>query len=216
MLKITIPKPCHENWDNMTPNQQGRHCSSCEKTVVDFTQMTEDEVKYFFINKRSERVCGRFSSAQLHHISIELPQNIFQLQLPLWKQFLVASLLVFSTTLFSCDVNTNGKVEIAAQTNHVLNPVNLPVLDTIPIDTNARKENWIGQARVRPVQCVKKGEATVKPLMGDTVIVEQPKPDREFLGEVDVVEKPDTIVTKPTDPMIMGKIMIAPKKPSGK
>ena len=36
-MKITIPTPCHENWNEMTPNEMGRHCTVCSKTVKDFT-----------------------------------------------------------------------------------------------------------------------------------------------------------------------------------
>ncbi len=41
MFKIS--EPCHENWDAMTPSEQGRHCASCDKEVVDFTSMSETE-----------------------------------------------------------------------------------------------------------------------------------------------------------------------------
>jgi hypothetical protein len=112
MLKISIPTPCHQDWSAMTPNEQGRHCTSCAKTVIDFTGMTDDEVKYFFINKKEEKVCGRFKNGQLHRIVIELPHNIFYIPMPGWKKFLVASLLVFSTALFSCDTNIQGKAKI--------------------------------------------------------------------------------------------------------
>ncbi|MEI9959405.1 MAG: hypothetical protein WDM90_24505 [Ferruginibacter sp.] len=110
MLKISIPTPCYQDWDAMIPNTQGRLCNSCAKTVVDFTNMSDEEVKYFFINKKEECVCGRFRNTQLQRITIELPQNIFHIQMPFWKQFLVASLLVFSSTLFSCDTTTKGDV----------------------------------------------------------------------------------------------------------
>lgn len=109
MLKISIPEPCHEDWGRMTPNEHGRHCNSCAKTVVDFTGMSDEEVKYFFLNKKEERVCGRFRNGQLHRITIYLPENIFYIQLPFWKKFLVASLVVFSTTIFSCNTSINGK-----------------------------------------------------------------------------------------------------------
>jgi len=110
MLKISIPVPCHEDWDKMTPDHTGRHCSSCAKSVVDFTGMSDDEVKHFFLNKKEdERVCGRFKQTQLHSIVIELPQNILHINMPLWKKFLAACLIVFSTTLFSCETKVNGK-----------------------------------------------------------------------------------------------------------
>ena len=37
---ITIANPCHEDWDAMTPAQQGRHCGGFQKTVIDFTLIT--------------------------------------------------------------------------------------------------------------------------------------------------------------------------------
>jgi len=109
MLKITIPEPCHEDWNKMTPDETGRHCSACAKSVVDFTHMSDDEVKHFFLNKKDDtRVCGRFNQTQLHRIVIELPQHIFSKPMPLWKKFLAACLVVFSTTLFSCETKISG------------------------------------------------------------------------------------------------------------
>jgi len=36
MFKISIPKPCFEGWENMLPNEGGRYCKACAKTIVDF------------------------------------------------------------------------------------------------------------------------------------------------------------------------------------
>ena len=63
MFKIS--EPCHENWDDMTPTQQGRHCASCEKQVVDFTKMTEHQSEKL-LREAAEKsgdcqtgICGR-------------------------------------------------------------------------------------------------------------------------------------------------------------
>ena len=64
-LKLHIPEPCHENWQNMTQQEQGRFCGSCQKTVVDFSIMTDQEVLNYF-NTASHNVCGRFSNDQLN------------------------------------------------------------------------------------------------------------------------------------------------------
>ena len=37
--KPIIPNPCHEDWNKMTPEDKGRHCSVCDKVVIDFTKM---------------------------------------------------------------------------------------------------------------------------------------------------------------------------------
>jgi hypothetical protein len=38
-MTVRIPSPCHEDWNRMTPNERGRHCAACDKTVVDVTRM---------------------------------------------------------------------------------------------------------------------------------------------------------------------------------
>jgi len=103
MLKISIPDPCAQSWDAMIPNEEGRQCSACAKTVVDFSVMTDTQVQAYLIEKANERICGRFKNAQLESINIIVPQDIFHSSMPWWKKFLVASLFAFSTTLFSCE-----------------------------------------------------------------------------------------------------------------
>ncbi|PKF75659.1 hypothetical protein [Chryseobacterium sp. PMSZPI] len=62
-MKITIPKPCHENWDAMTPDEKGKFCSVCSKTVHDFTDCTDEEPINTY--KSDEDMCGRFREDQL-------------------------------------------------------------------------------------------------------------------------------------------------------
>jgi hypothetical protein len=64
-LQLHIPEPCHENWNAMTPREQGRFCGSCQKVVVDFSVMTDKEILDYF-SKASEHVCGRFVNDQLN------------------------------------------------------------------------------------------------------------------------------------------------------
>jgi hypothetical protein len=62
---ISIPKPCHEDWDKMNPNQEGKFCNSCSKTVVDFTKMSKEEIHTYFKQKSGENTCGHFYASQL-------------------------------------------------------------------------------------------------------------------------------------------------------
>lgn len=62
-VQIAIPKPCHENWQDMTPTQKGRLCASCQKEVHDFTKLTDREVSAMIKNNSSS--CGRFLASQL-------------------------------------------------------------------------------------------------------------------------------------------------------
>ena len=65
-VQIQISQPCHENWHNMTPNEQGRFCGSCQKAVVDFSAMNDKELLEYIANVAGYTACGRFSNDQLN------------------------------------------------------------------------------------------------------------------------------------------------------
>ena len=64
-LIFSIDNPCHENWENMTPHELGKFCASCQKNVIDFSQMTDYELTLFFKNNPQKQVCGRFKKDQI-------------------------------------------------------------------------------------------------------------------------------------------------------
>lgn len=64
-MNIYVENPCHEDWQNMTPETQGRFCGACEKTVVDFSEMSDAEILLYFSKPKIEKVCGRFRPEQL-------------------------------------------------------------------------------------------------------------------------------------------------------
>ncbi|WP_348746173.1 hypothetical protein [Tenacibaculum sp. 190524A02b] len=113
LFKITIPKPCHEDWNTMTPNEKGRFCNSCAKTVVDFTQKSPKEIQDYLIENKNQRVCGHFKRKQLDSIVIQIPESTFYHQLSFQKLFVLSLLLIMGTTLFSCKTDTgkNQKIE---------------------------------------------------------------------------------------------------------
>jgi hypothetical protein len=67
---IYIPKPCHEDWNKMTPTQQGKFCSACNKQVVDFSLMSDNQILNF-LSTQSGKLCGRFDAEQLQRPLIE-------------------------------------------------------------------------------------------------------------------------------------------------
>ncbi|TDX13984.1 hypothetical protein [Flavobacterium sp. S87F.05.LMB.W.Kidney.N] len=135
--KITVPKPCHENWNIMTPNDNGRFCISCSKTVVDFTSMLPDEIQSFFIRNQNKNVCGRFKKSQLDSITIQIPNRVLHSQTRYHKMFLLALFITMGTTLFSCQ-NKDGKkqkiqnVEVVKDTTTEL----VTLVGEVPLDPN--------------------------------------------------------------------------------
>lgn len=62
---ITIPEPCNEVWDDMREvDDLHRHCNACERTLTDFSVMTDEEIVIFF-KQHNGKVCGRFRKDQV-------------------------------------------------------------------------------------------------------------------------------------------------------
>jgi hypothetical protein len=72
-INITVPKPCHEKWSKMTPDGSGRYCSSCNKTVVDFSNFTDKELVEYIL--KHPRGCGSFDNRQLNRTLIIPTEN---------------------------------------------------------------------------------------------------------------------------------------------
>jgi len=92
-INLSIPKPCHENWDVMTPSEKGKFCGSCQKTVIDFTEMSDRHIAEFF-KKPSTSVCGRFYQNQLYK-EIDLPKK----RIPWLKYFFQIALPAFLVSI---------------------------------------------------------------------------------------------------------------------
>ncbi len=67
---IYIPKPCREDWNKMTATQQGKFCSACNKQVVDFSLMSDNQVLNF-LSGQPGKLCGRFDAEQLQRPLVE-------------------------------------------------------------------------------------------------------------------------------------------------
>jgi hypothetical protein len=91
-MKISIPKPCHENWDVMTPQEKGRYCSVCEKCVLDFSQMRDEQILNYLAQPK---VCGRITYHQLDRINQKLTTH-YQFSIP--SIFKYSTLITFLST----------------------------------------------------------------------------------------------------------------------
>jgi CarboxypepD_reg-like domain/Secretion system C-terminal sorting domain/Carboxypeptidase regulatory-like domain len=71
-IQLSIPEPCHQNWDKMNLTEQGRFCNACAKQVVDFSNMSDTQVLNYFSALKDEKVCGRAYPDQLER-AITMP-----------------------------------------------------------------------------------------------------------------------------------------------
>ncbi len=95
-FQLQIPEPCHEDWNKMTPGDKGRFCDSCQKTVHDFTGMSDAQLIAFFKKPSTGSVCGRFYNDQLER-DFEIPRK----RIPWLKYFFQFAIPVFLTGLKS-------------------------------------------------------------------------------------------------------------------
>ena len=111
-FELTIPKPCHENWEAMTPEDKGRFCGACQKTVIDFSRMSDRQVADYF-KRPAESVCGRFRNEQLERV-IDVPKK----RLPWIRYFFTISLpalLVTSKAASQGEVKVKGRVAVCTK-----------------------------------------------------------------------------------------------------
>jgi hypothetical protein len=126
---ITIPTPCHEDWNTMTPKDQGRHCGSCCKTVVDFTTWEPQDILLHF--QSNKNVCGRFTVDQLNEpipSEEDFVKQISYFNISTIKKMAAIFLFAFMIGGTSCNENTDyiGKSLVAITTNNI---------DNVPIET---------------------------------------------------------------------------------
>lgn len=115
-ITVSIPKPCHEKWNEMTPTQKGRHCAVCTKEVIDFTTLTDEAiVKHAMQNKN---MCGRFKKTQLNR-PLTLQRASGKSLAPLAASFLLPLSLLATN-------HTNPEKSISKQPFHSINIDNVP------------------------------------------------------------------------------------------
>src|SRR5688500_5230736 len=144
-IQLSIPKPCHENWDAMTPVEKGKFCGSCQKQVVDFSNMSDRQVAEFFKKPSIGSVCGRFMTDQLER-EIEIPKK----RIPWFKYFFQFALPAFLVYMNASSAIAQGKIK----------------LTTITKDTQAPMRPTMGLVAPRDWDRPTKGEIEVIKLSG--------------------------------------------------
>jgi hypothetical protein len=117
-LSLSIPRPCSEKWENFTPSAGGGFCSSCSKVVVDFTNMSDDEIIDFF-GKKPAHACGRFRTGQLKAYSAHAPLKVNP-GLTLLKAGFLSMLFIMSGKQASAQDTPKPKKEVVDKPKHAV------------------------------------------------------------------------------------------------
>lgn len=126
-LIIQIPEPCHENWNTMQPDATGKFCSSCSKSVIDFSNKTDLEIHTILLENKDKRVCGHFKKTQVNRpLSIRIDLRKLPKNMSSTSVFAISLFLVFGTLLFSC-TNHNNEVIGLIEAKHEMYTTGMPI-----------------------------------------------------------------------------------------
>ena len=107
-LSLTIPEPCHENWQQMrTVDEYRRHCASCATVVTDFSSMSDEEIVSYLQQRAGQKTCGRLLVSQLNRPLPFVPQQ--KKKAVWWK---AAVLLPFSLFFSSLKAQQTAQTDV--------------------------------------------------------------------------------------------------------
>ena len=175
-IQVNIPEPCHEDWNQMTPNEKGRHCKLCDKTVTDFTTASDEQIIKTLQTETS--ICGRFQPTQLKRdLILNRKERHNYLSL-------VASTLFAFLSLGTNEVEAQGKPQIvkvdAADLNKLKGKTAVSILKhkMISVTVYGASKNRLPNAFIslkgstNKVKTNMAGDAALKCQIGDTLRVE--------------------------------------------
>lgn len=185
---LSVSEPCHENWSKMTPDERGRFCASCQKTVVDFTNMSNRQLAEYF-KKPKGSVCGRFHNDQLDR-PIEVPKK----RVPWIRYFFQFTWPAFVLFLKSCGQRNETLGLLRVKENRTIKEA--PVV-----------MGGIMLPKITPVDTMKLEKPLLREVMGDVEVVSSIDSCAKVMGDTTMIpitnEKPttaiDTAVASVTD-----------------
>jgi hypothetical protein len=218
--EVTIAEPCLQNWDEMEKGEGFNFCKACSKNVIDFSGYTNAEIINVLANAGSS-VCGRMSQSQLNQLNYHLaivPTNNRN-----WMKYL--GVLAIGMSIFVMD----AKAENLKTPIEITRSINSKTDDKKPV-LPKRIYGYVIGADNKPAAGIRIAIVDTKFFaltdkdgryeitLDDKFDVNNNKLAVESMRYGAVLtldfskEKQNNLKLKKAEPMIMGKIMIAPKK----
>lgn len=120
-----------------------RHCAQCDRVIVDFTQMSDDELMLYFRHTKG-KLCGKLSSTQLNRAMPLIPEP--KVSRSWWKALCLLPLALFARKADAQDRTPLKKIprSMLFQRNDTIpneaistndSTVNIATTDTVSTDT---------------------------------------------------------------------------------
>lgn len=111
--RMSIPKPCGEDWNSMEVVEQGRYCSVCEKVVFDYSKASKQDL--IELIKRGDKICGRFPKK---YVDTDLVEDKKKKIIGVSGLVVTAVNLIALTTMVSCNVDKEENGNLARDAAH--------------------------------------------------------------------------------------------------
>lgn len=121
--EIKIGFRCHEEWSKMNVSNSERHCELCNKSVFDFSNLSNEEIFKFLSDRKEEKTCGKFDTYQLTKLNQSIINNnsISSFLKPYFFGASITTFLACNTSKKICDTNhlyENSKFEVVSEIVH--------------------------------------------------------------------------------------------------
>lgn len=121
-IHISLTSPCHEDLSGMTITERGRFCSACQKDVIDFSSLPDDEVLAILRGLKGLPSCGMFAAGQLNRPLAQRTRNV-----PV-TTFLRSKLVAATLLLQSIVINA---------TSYARNPIKAEQMPIAPVSKDS-------------------------------------------------------------------------------
>lgn len=153
-IKISISEPCSEEWNNLTIVEQGRFCASCQKVVIDFRKMSDNELLDYFKN-HSNNICGNFNPIQTDRFILPLANSS---KISRFTKFIASVIGIF--------------LSLTAKSQSIDSIQRKPLVEINPLPTGSMRQ----QTKTAPM--VEKSEQFLQGKMGGVCILPTVEEDK--------------------------------------
>ncbi|TBO43908.1 peptidase associated/transthyretin-like domain-containing protein [Pedobacter kyonggii] len=218
--EVTIAEPCLQNWDEMEKGVGFNFCKACSKNVIDFSGYTNAEIIGVLANSGSS-VCGRLSQTQLNQLNYHL--SIVPTSNKNWIKYIGVLAIGMSVFIMEASAtNFKAPIEITRSINNGIDDkkptvpkkiygyvigadnkpaigIKLTIADTRLFSTTDKNGRY--EITLDDKFDVSKNKLVVESLQYHAILT------LDFSKG-----KQNNLKLQKAESMIMGKIMIAPKK----
>ncbi|KAB2817014.1 hypothetical protein F8C82_01070 [Phaeocystidibacter marisrubri] len=205
-LSAKINTPCHEDWNKMKVGMHSRHCDSCAKSVMDFTQMSRDEIIEFLLTHRNQSVCGRMHQGQMDFHAPDILVTIHALSKRKISRNNAFFMLSLSSWLLVSCTNPQSDAPVTSSyptdyTTKVMTPItDISHTDSTQTDSITPSTSTTNDTKTHPNPIDIPTVGDIQVLTGEVAIdhpVEAPPPDSLYPGFAWDQSQRDTIVRFP-------------------